>query len=293
MSDRRDFLAMVESEEWAGALTRLEQEREQRFFLASLIREISGPEVGALLRDLQVGSPEVATCRVSTQYGGVFLLVPALIEMGLYDFLSRCPYPEPEGISKSGLLLFMIGLQCLGIRNAKRALEDGGLALFAGLRSPLALSQIERHGETLKPEVHEEFNRVFRAYRGEMGGRPSVFMLSRFILSENAEDLGWFLLWSEDEPIVPDPGWDAALSPVSAVVLRGFASKLGRFAESSPEYVRRNFLESHAEIEVSADRLVVHFLTCPLQMVLRMRGFDHATWTVPWLENRTLEFHFD
>src|SRR5438876_1264332 len=113
MSDRRDFLAMVESEEWAGALTRLEQEREQRFFLASLIREISGPEVGALLRDLQVGSPEVATCRVSTQYGGVFLLVPALIEMGLYDFLSRCPYPEPEGISKSGLLLFMIGLQCL------------------------------------------------------------------------------------------------------------------------------------------------------------------------------------
>jgi hypothetical protein len=37
----------------------------------------------------------------------------------------------------------------------------------------------------------------------------------------------------------------------------------------------------------------VRFLTCPLQTVLRMAGFDHNTWEVPWLENRKLEFHFD
>jgi hypothetical protein len=103
---------------------------------------------------------------------------------------------------------------------------------------------------------------------------------------------GWFSLRSEAELFLPDHEWDLALSVVSSAVLRQFASKLGAFAESTPGYLCRNFLESHSEIEVFTNHISVRFLTCPLQMVLRMVGFDHTTWQMPWLEDRKLEFHF-
>jgi hypothetical protein len=43
---------------------------------------------------------------------------------------------------------------------------------------------------------------------------------------------------------------------------------------------------SHSQSEVN-------FLTCPLQMVLKMAGFEHFRWQIHWLGNRQLILNFD
>jgi hypothetical protein len=78
----------------------------------------------------------------------------------------------------------------------------------------------------------------------------------------------------------------------SAIALQGFATRLGAMA-GSPSYLSRNFLESEAEIWVSKGTIAINFLTCPLQMVLKMAGFEHFRWQIPWLGDRQLIFNFD
>ncbi len=48
---------------------------------------------------------------------------------------------------------------------------------------------------------------------------------------------------------------------------------------------------SHSQL--SHSHIEVNFLTCPLQMVLKMAGFEHFRWQIPWLRNRQLIFNFD
>jgi hypothetical protein len=226
-----------------------------------------------------------------TPYGGIFLLVGAIAELEIPQFLQNCPYPEPEGIDKTGLLLWAIALKCLGYENAMEATRDRGLALFAGLGKPPKEEQLLKYSQSLTTAMHEAFRQQFQAHQQELLSRPRLFMLARNSSARVSSE--WFSLCSESECLLTDSAWDATLTAVSAIVLRGFAAKLGAFADSSPPYISRNFLESRAEIQVYSDRIQVRFLTCPLQMVLRMAGFDHNTWEIPWLENRQLTFEFN
>lgn len=286
LSNRKVFLQLIESGDLVKVLSQLKQKDGQQL-LSMLIREIGGTKTVALLRDLKVEAPQAITSRISTQYGGIFLLAPAALEMGLYNFLQHSPCPEPKGISKAGLLFYIIALQCLGRKNVEQTQQDKGIALFASLSSPMTLSQISQYSETLTLEMHKAFTETFQAHQIKVKNRTGILKPSE---PENISE--WFSLYSEANSFLINTGWDTALSIVSSTVLMWFASKLGAFADSSPEYLCCNFLKCHAEIEISADRIAVYFLTCPLQMVLRMAGFDHTTWEVPWLENRKLEFHF-
>jgi hypothetical protein len=277
------------------------QQHEGRKFLTMLKREVANTELAALLQDLQDQTQPAATSRVFTRYGGIFLLMPAMVEMRLHEFLQSCPYPEPQETSKINLLLSVIALQCLGSQNAAQARHDGGLARFAGLAAAPASSQsfdkleasLQQYAQVLTTEMHEVFMKSFQAHHQETAKRTGLFLRSQNISSGDLDNPKAFSLNWEAGSFLPDREWDLALATASAAALRWFAAKLGAFADSSPDYLRRNFLESHAEIEIFADRLVVRFLTCPLQMVLRMAGFDHGTWTVPWLKERKLEFRFE
>lgn len=292
MSDRAAFLSHLESENWTATLNQLGRGSGQQL-LMFLMRELTGEEVVALLRDLQVETPQPISQRVVTPYGGIFLLVGAIADLELYDFLQRCPYPEPESFSKIGILLWAIALQCLGYENATQATRDRGLALFAGLSKVPELTQLQYYVETFTPAIHAAFIEQFQTHLREQLSRPEQFALARSLSSTSPVSLDWFSLCPESNPLLPDPQWDAALARVSATVLQAFAAKLGAFSDSSPSYLCRNFLESQAAIEVSESAIVVRFLTCPLQMVLRMAGFESSTWEIPWLGNRLLRFEFN
>jgi len=289
LGDRAAFLAQLAADNWTEALHSIGRSPLQSL-LRTLAREVAGTDLVELLQDLQVEEPQPLIRRMVTAYGGIFLLAGAIADLEIHHFLQGCPYPEPEGISKPGLLLFAILLQCLGYQNAIQAIREPGLALFAGLTKPLEKAQLQSYAEHLTPDMHSVFMQQFETHRDDCLNRPALFMLSRLPRCATSD---WFSLSSGAEPLLADSEWDAALSTVSATVLQGFAAKLGAFSDSSPSFLCRNFLESQAEIEIYTDGITVHFLTCPLQMVLRMAGFDHNTWTVPWLENRSLSFEFD
>jgi hypothetical protein len=291
MSDRAAFLSHLESDNWTATLNQLGRGSKQQL-LMSLMRQLTGGEVVTLLRDLQVETPQPISQRVVTSYGGIFLLVGAIADLELYDFLQRCPYPEPESFSKIGILLWAIALQCLGYENATQATRDRGLALFAGLSKVPELTQLQRYVETFTPAMHAAFIEQFQVHLTEQLSHPKQFGLAQLFSSNAAVSLDWFSLCKESTSLLPDIQWDAALTAVSSTVLQAFAIKLGAFSDSSPAYLCRNFLESQAAIEISPHQLIVRFLTCPLQMVLRMAGFDRNSWEIPWLENRQLSFRF-
>ena len=310
----RRLLSRIEAED-ADALSGLFGRGSEGDLLRTLMREVGGAETAGLLRDLQAGEAQAELSRrASTAFGGLFLLCPAMLELSLDDFLSRSPYPEPEGASKSAWLRYAIALQAVGTRNTKRAPTDAGLTLFAGLKSAPTPAQLTAYAQTLTPDMHRVFVRDFFAWRSEHARRFAYSTNEReatsFLASLSAEEsvLGALrsarLLLPVDEEDAESPSldslalealdaWSAALAAVSASLLQGFAARLGAFAESSAEYLRRNFVENRAALEFSGERLVVRFLTCPLQMVLRMAGFDHSKWVLDWPERRELEFQFD
>lgn len=261
------FLAQVAAGN-IQAFTHLNDVNSKRF-LANLFSELSNNEVIKLLSTLQVEIPQPVISKVFTCYGGIFLLIPIITELKLPRFLENCPYPEPQGISKTGLLLFLIALQCLGKNNIKRSQQDRGVAIFAGLSQPPSPHQLQEYAANLTPKMHRDFTVMFQ------NSVPNEYSLCL------------------DESFLPNHDWDGAVSNISAIVLYKFAAKLGAFASSSPDYLRRHFLESHAEIEISNENLIVNFITCPLQVILRMAGFEYNTWEVSWLDKqKTLKFIF-
>jgi hypothetical protein len=296
----RRLLLMLKSEDGDGA-ARQPGGGEERELLSRLIQQLGGQEVASLLDELNVESTRDITRSVSTRYGGVFLLAPSFAESALHELFEKSPYPKPSFASKAALFAYLSGLQCLGSSNAREARRDGGLALLAWLSAAPADAELKQYCEGLTTLMHEDFSREFQSWRRESLNRRAFIAGQESRPSEDergAEGEGkdkdaWFSLFAQDEAVLPDPELDRALIPLSRAVLGSFAAKLGAFADSSPQYLSRNFLECHAEVLVSVDYVTVHFLTCPLQMVLRMAGFDQRTWALPWLENRQLEFRFD
>jgi hypothetical protein len=291
--DRRSaVLSYLADDDLRAALNQLDRGRATQL-LTTLMPELRGVDVVALLQDLQVDAAQPIGSRTIIPYGGIFLLVEAIADLELYNFLQQCPYSESPNFPKANLLLWLIALQCMGQPNVERTQRDRGLAVFAGFSQPPATALLQSYAVSLTPEMHAAFIQAFQTHLQTVLRRPNLFLYQRSLLSSTPAASDWFSL--SESPVAPcsNSQWDGALAEVSRTILQGFAIKLGAFADSSPSYLCRNFLESQAEIEVSSSHIRVHFLTCPLQMVLRMAGFDHFTWEVPWLENRQLAFEFD
>lgn len=290
-SERRSFLKLIESGDWARASGPFVKASERRW-LGPLIREAGANEVVALFKSLEASSTKSFVRKSISRFGGLFLLAPVIAEMELHDFLTRSSYPEPEGYSKASFLLFLIGLQCLGPENMTRANEDDGLRLFTGLRDLPGSSDIEHYAEALTPETHADFARELKLHE-EKTARFRPTASARGKPPQQADDSAWFSLWSQEDATPSRRELARSVSWLSKSVLQRFAFKLGAFAESSPQYLSRNVFESNAEITFFEESILVDFLTCPLQMVLRMAGFDHTSCALPWLEDRRLEFRFN
>ncbi len=192
--------------------------------LATWVRASSGGAVAELVRS--IGAPTSGTSieRVlSTRFGGVFLLVPAIVDLKLIDGWS----PKEQAAR-----IFVLLLHCLVDDRRVDAGRDPGLAALAGL---------------------------------DAIARTKVL--------------------DADPP--------ARIETQAVSVVRRFADRLGAFSESSPEYLTRNFLECPSVVMINEATVTVHFLSCPLQIVLRMAGFDGRIGPIPWLDDRQLELVFD
>jgi hypothetical protein len=289
MANRSAFLNQLGADNWSIALSYLERGT-GRQLLTHLQRELTGTEVVGLLHDIEVDAPDTPTQRIRTAFGGIFLLVGAIADLDLYSFLQNCPYPDAQGIPKANLLLWLMALQCLGAGNLEQARRDRGVLGLAGLVQAPEPEWLLDYVALLTEEIHGAFGQDLLAHCQRVIRQPDQFVYQR--LSIPPEPSEWLSLHSATHSPLPDEAWDRELGLMSAIALQGFATRLGAMA-GSPSYLSRNFLESEAEIWVSEGAIAVNFLTCPLQMVLKMAGFEHFRWQIPWLGNRQLIFNFD
>ncbi len=267
------ILSLIETEDVGGCRDLLGA-GESMTLLQDLIRNCGGPETAALLRETDQ-STEILEQFV-TDFGGIFLLAPAIMELKADDDISEnCPYPKPQFGSLRSWLFYLIARQCLGPDASPES--NRVLTALAGLPRAPTKDSVAEYAATLTAVMHRQFAEVIASVAQPL---------------EHAAD-PWFTLGHESKSNDARSDLDRALAPLSCAVLYRFASKLGAFADSSPAYLYLNFLAARARVEITTRRIRVHFLSCPLQMVLRMAGFDNHDWRVSWLENKTLAFTFD
>ncbi|MCJ7839149.1 MAG: hypothetical protein MUP61_08075, partial [Burkholderiales bacterium] len=77
------------------------------------------------------------------------------------------------------------------------------------------------------------------------------------------------------------------------LVLRRFAQGLRGFAESSPAYLAKQFINLPGRVAVDSERVEVRFSHAPLGIVLQMAGQDGDRGPIPWLDGRHLWIHLD
>jgi hypothetical protein len=73
---------------------------------------------------------------IRTQFGGLFLFLPALAEMGFDRLIGRCDFPGTESVPAAHALRSLLALKLFGTQrhlHVMSAVFDEGLALFAGL----------------------------------------------------------------------------------------------------------------------------------------------------------------
>jgi hypothetical protein len=274
LPDVSQLLFLIESED-VPACVGLLGSSQAASLLPKLIRNCGGAETAALFAELDASSGTLE--QFVTEFGGIFFLVPAILDLGAADLLdTHCAYPDPEFGPRKSWLLLLTALQCLG-PNSSRAWKDKALTTFAGFSGVPSLQLVERYAATLTPSMHRDFAQAI----------DSLMPLAE------SETSSWFSICRDHEATGPLIDFQRVLARFSAAVLRRFAARLGAFSDASPAYLYQNILASRAAVKVSSERIEVRLLTCPLQMVLRMAGFDHNKWRIPWLDHRTLEFLFD
>lgn len=80
-------------------------------------------------------------------------------------------------------------------------------------------------------------------------------------------------------------------SAVTFLVLRRFAAGLRGFAESSPGYLARQFINQPGQIHIDPESIHVYLSRAPLGVVLRVAGRDGEQGRIPWLADRMLVIH--
>jgi hypothetical protein len=117
----------------------------------------------------------------------------------------------------------------------------------------------------------------------ERTGKQLVQFLARAKSSE--EELAYFSLYGLELPLVANLHFDLTWSLVAHAVLKDFAHRLVGFGWSSVHHLYLNFMEGTSNVRNHRGEIDVQLPQTPLQVILRMAGFDGQVYTVSWLNN--------
>lgn len=212
--------------------------------------------VGELAELAQTRRAEVTA--LTSAAGSVFLLLPALVEMNIWEIWS-----QEMGEERARDCLFALALKALGHDRAPLLLGDPLLARFAGLDvPPTADARIPTDEDRLVswshmlPDLAAKRGGEVDHDRLEAEGHDPYFQLG--------QRLGYPWL---------TPSLDRALSAVVVIALWRTAARLPGFARSSAVYTARQFLAQPANVRLVDEVLEVRLSGGPLAIVLRVAGF--------------------
>lgn len=246
--------------------------------LREVLAETPASDLADVVRDLS-GETSEPSRTAMTRFAGIFLLTSTLEQLRLPERLAEA---DPDF---SRLLLLAVLLQCIGAEHLGEGMRDAGVLFLAGCERGDAQRSFDRYCIDAPQHLIEALQ--------SLTDNLSTNSNTPIALGGAPGSAGAFSLAGEINGPNVDPELDAALAAISAIVMQRFALRLGAFADSTPAYLRRNFIEGKGIVEIGEERAHVRVLSSPLHMVLRMAGFDRAAIRATWLGNLMLTIQFD
>jgi hypothetical protein len=237
-----------------------------------------------------------------TAFGGVFLLLPLLIDLPLEDWVHN--WPELNRVPPVPALRALILGKCLGIARCAQFLRDPlwlellrlpadvdwhevahalahlGSPARRTLRSGLEAQATEHGAEVGKAKVVRMGRYGWRIYQDELDYWHRLIP-ERGHQDETEADPDLEYLASPHELLL-GPAWDAPLSLAAQQLLRRFARRLPGFSLSHFDYLYRNFLAMSARVEREGGRYVVRLSRPPLALMLNLTGMTRTEYELPW-----------
>jgi hypothetical protein len=106
----------------------------------------------------------LAPRRFSTQFGGLFLLLPLLVDCDLSSLVAQSGYPGGKMIPALQAWLSLLGLKLTGIERKNHVMDlvcDEGLALFAGLNAAPKQTYLDTYSHRFSPKTNEKFRKLW------------------------------------------------------------------------------------------------------------------------------------
>jgi hypothetical protein len=243
----------------------LAQTSERLRHALALLRPLPAPERRALavlaLRRRQAGSDlatsdEGSAAITFTRFGGLFLLLPRFVELGLDEATEL--WQQPPGCRADNLLYLLLLASCTGRARAAAVLADPLWRDLLGIPPALGAA-----------EIADWLAALPRAASARLAGFGLGGMTPR-----------------DARHLTLPPSWCRSrrmrrhLAAVSHSLLRAFTQRLPGFAGSSAGFLWRNFLNVGARVEIDAASIRVFIARPALDVLLTITGLGRAEFTL-------------
>ena len=207
-----------------------------------------------------------------SEFGGIFLLGSAWRNLRIAEAVHIAAKGCEEPERAEALLRLLLAARCMGRARASMAVGDAAITLFADAGSNMPSAEAV---EILTSADADAALRLVEEAILEGGASPDDPWVE--------EHIDYFSLAKIVPELQLDTNHDSPWSRIAAAVLRNFARRLPRFAQSSPEYLFQNFLAGTSSVHSTPGRIEVRLPQSPLGVVLRIAG-AYGTLLLPWQE---------
>ncbi|MGP8175893.1 MAG: hypothetical protein ACLP7O_15295 [Terracidiphilus sp.] len=216
------------------------------------------------------GAPIHAGESFLTELGGAFLIGLAFERLHVHDAITAAAGSCEEPGRAEPVLRHLLAVRCMGRGRASMSISDPAMRAFANLDFVPSLAE-------MAVILHAaDAGAALRMLQAE---RPEEESLVPEDLSQ--EERNYLSIGEVFPELAADSDADIIWSRIALAIVRQFARQLTGFAQSSPEYIFRNFLAGTSSVRRAADRIEVRLPQSPLEVVLRISG-AYRSYTLPW-----------
>lgn len=224
----------------------------------------------------EISTPDVSK-KIITPYGGLFLLIPSILEIKLNDIINQSSFPEEVNISPLNYFLFFLALKICNQKISGHSNIDPGLLLFAGLEKRVSFKNLVNYAETTTSSMNEEFLK-------------SLIKALDILKEQKASWLDYMDLNAYLNMNIHNIDYETVVSLAAELILKVFSRRLRGMERSSSIYIFNNFLFRPSEIQIERDLIHIILSKKPLDIVLRLSGLIDDTYQVSWLNNKKIKF---